>query len=344
MKKNIQSIIIYMKKINEVLKRKAQNPPPVWFMRQAGRYLPGYQEIRKNYSFLEMIRIPELIAKITLEPVELFDLDGAILFSDILVILPPLGYDIKYEEGVGFEILREKKEIEFKLRDPEKDLNFVFKGIKEIRKNLSPFKTLIGFAGGPFTVFSYLLEGKTGRDFYNTKEFLYEEPVLFFKKLKILSDYIKYYLQAQISYGAEVLQVFDTNAYNLPLFYFERYYFPILYGLIEEISKYTPVIYFGLYLSPYYKILKNLPISCISLDTSANFEEARNYFGEDFPVQGNLDPYVLLFSSSAISREVKRIKEEAMPNPHIFNLGHGVLPNTEPSKVKMAVMEIRKAI
>lgn len=333
-----------MKKIIEVLKRKAQNPPPVWFMRQAGRYLPGYQQIRKNYNFLEMIRIPELIAKITLEPVELFDLDGAILFSDILVILPPLGYEIKYIEGVGFEIIREKKEIEFKLKDPEKDLNFVFKGIEEIRKNLSPFKTLIGFAGGPFTVFSYLLEGKTGKDFYNTKEFLYGEPELFFKKLKILSDYTKYYLQAQSSYGAEVLQIFDTNAYNLPFFYFERYYFPILYDLIEEISKYIPVIYFGLYLSPFYKILKNLPISCISIDSSTTFEEVRSYFGEDFPVQGNLDPYALLSSSSAISREVKRIKEEANPNPHIFNLGHGVLPKTEPSKVQMAVMEIRKTI
>jgi len=333
-----------MKKILEVLKGKPQSPPPVWFMRQAGRYLPGYQEIRKNYNFLEMIKNPELIAKITLEPVELFDLDGAILFSDILVVLPPLGFEIIYKEGFGFEIIKEKKEVEIKIKDPEKDLNFVFKGIEEIRKNLSPFKALIGFAGGPFTVFSYLLEGKTGKDFYATKEFLYEEPELFFKNLKVLSDYTKHYLQAQASYGAEVLQIFDTNAYNLPFYYFERYYLPILYDLIEEISKYIPVIYFGLYLSPYYKIIKNLPISCISIDSSSNFDLAREYFGDGFPFQGNLDPYVLLSSNSSISKEVKRVKTDASPNPHIFNLGHGVLPNTDPSKVQIAVMEVRKTI
>jgi len=189
-----------------------------------------------------------------------------------------------------------------------------------------------------------LLEGKTGKDFYATKEFLYEEPELFFKNLKVLSDYTKHYLQAQASYGAEVLQIFDTNAYNLPFYYFERYYLPILYDLIEEISKYIPVIYFGLYLSPYYKIIKNLPISCISIDSSSNFDLAREYFGDGFPFQGNLDPYVLLSSNSSISKEVKRVKTDASPNPHIFNLGHGVLPNTDPSKVQIAVMEVRKTI
>lgn len=333
-----------MKKILEVLKGKKISPPPVWLMRQAGRYLPGYQEIRKNYSFLDMIRNPELIAKVTLEPVELFDMDGAILFSDILVILPPLGFELKYEEGVGFEILRERKEIELKIKDPEKDLKFVFQGIEEIRKNLSPFKTLIGFSGGPFTVFSYLLEGKTGKDFYKTKEFLYEEPDLFFKNLKILSDYTKLYLQAQVSYGAEVLQIFDTNAFNLPHYFFEKYYLPLLYDLIEEISRYIPVIYFGLYLNSYYKIIKNLPISCLSVDYTSNFSSAREVFGSSFPLQGNLDPYVLISSSHSISREVRRIKEEAGKNPHIFNLGHGVLPGTSPEKVQTLVQEVRKNI
>lgn len=333
-----------MKKILEVLKGKKISPPPVWLMRQAGRYLPGYQEIRKNYSFLEMIKNPELIAKVTLEPVELFDLDGAILFSDILVVLPPLGFEIEYREGTGFEILREKKEIEMKIKDAEKDLKFVFEGIEEIRKNLSPFKTLIGFAGGPFTVFSYLLEGKTGKDFYKTKEFLYEEPELFFKNLKILSDYTKHYLQAQASYGADTLQIFDTNAYNLPFYYFERYYLPILYDLIEEISRHLPVIYFGLFLSPYYKLIKNLPVSCISVDYSSTLSLARENFSSSFVLQGNLDPYVLLSSSSSISREVKRIKEEAGANPHIFNLGHGVLPQTSPEKVQILVQEVRKTL
>lgn len=333
-----------MKKILEVLKGRKISPPPVWLMRQAGRYLPGYQEIRKNYSFLEMIKNPELIAKVTLEPVELFDLDGAILFSDILIVLPPLGFELKYEEGVGFEILKEREKIELKTKDPEKDLKFVFQGIEEIRKNLSPFKTLIGFSGGPFTVFSYLLEGKTGKDFYKTKEFLYEEPDLFFKNLKILSDYTKHYLQAQASYGAEVLQIFDTNAYNLPHYYFEKYYLPLLYDLIEEISRYIPVIYFGLHLSPFYKLIKNLPISCLSVDYSSTLSLAREVFGPSFPLQGNLDPYVLTCSSNSISREVKRLKQEANPNPHIFNLGHGVLPKTSPEKVQILVQEVRKSL
>lgn len=333
-----------MKKIIEVLKGKTQNPPPVWFMRQAGRYLPKYQELRKKYNFLQMIREPELIAKVTLEPIELFDLDGAILFSDILVVLPPLGYEIVYEENVGFKITKDKEKIELKMRDPEKDLSFVLKGIEEIKKNLSPTKTLIGFSGGPFTVFSYLLEGGTGKDFSKTKEFLYEEPELFFKNLKILSDYTKYYLQAQASYGAEVLQIFDTLAYNLPHWYFEKYYTPLLYDLIEETSKHIPIIYFGLYLTPYYKILINLLFSCISVDSSSNFSSVREYFGKDFPIQGNLDPYVLLSSSASISREVKRVKEEAHPNPHIFNLGHGVLQKTEPIKVQFAVQEVRKIL
>lgn len=331
-----------MKRIIEVLKKRKQSPPPVWLMRQAGRYLPGYKKIREKYQFMEIIRNPELIAKVTMEPVELFDLDGAIIFSDILVVLPPFGYEIRYEEGTGFKILKEREEIEFSVKDPEKELNFVLKGIGEVRKILPPFVTLIGFSGGPFTVFAYLIEGGSSLDFSKTKEFLYEEPEVFFKKLKFLSDFTKFYLQAQASYGVEVIQIFDTLAYQLPYPYFEFFYLPVLYDLMEEISRYVPVIYFGLYLSPLYKLIKNLPISCISVDTYSTFQVAREIFGPDFPLQGNLDPAVLLCSSSVISKEVKRIKEEAGTNPHIFNLGHGVLPITEPSKIAQLVYEVKK--
>ncbi len=333
-----------MKKILEVLKGKPQTPPPLWFMRQAGRYLPGYQKLREKYSFLQMISDPELIAKITMEPVELFDLDGAILFSDILIILPPLGFQLKYEEGIGFEILREKKELVLKFKDPEKELNFVMKGISEIKKVLQNDKTLIGFSGGPFTVFSYLMEGKTGKELFKTKEFLYEEPELFFQKLKILSNYTKIYLQTQASYGVDCLQIFDTLLSNLPPYYFEKYYLPILYDLTEEISRYIPIIYFGLNLTSYFKLIKSLPISCLSLDTSSSFSQAREIFGSSFPLQGNLDPAVLLCSNKVIEKEVKRVKEEAFPNPHIFNLGHGVLPKTEPSKVQNAIYNVRKTL
>jgi len=170
-----------MKKILEVLKGKPQSPPPVWFMRQAGRYLPGYQEIRKNYNFLEMIKNPELIAKITLEPVELFDLDGAILFSDILVVLPPLGFEIIYKEGFGFEIIKEKKEVEIKIKDPEKDLNFVFKGIEEIRKNLSPFKALMVFQVALLLFFLICWKEKQGRTFMLQKNFYMKSQSCFLK-------------------------------------------------------------------------------------------------------------------------------------------------------------------
>jgi uroporphyrinogen decarboxylase len=329
-------------RILSVLKKTPSGAPPVWFMRQAGRFLPEYRALRTKHPFLKMCNEPDLIAETTLLPVHILDVDAAIFFSDILIFLPALGFGLEFIEGVGPKITKSSDWMQFKVLDPEKQMKNVLGGMRRTRDALPDGKALIGFAGGPWTILSYLVEGGGSRNFEEVKSLLYAEPDLFIKVLKKMGESVSLFLQAQQAHGAHVVQIFDTWAGQLPYHYFERYYFPILHKIVEEVVRHTPVIYFGLNLTPYYPLLKELPISCLGLDTPASFAQARAHFGSSFPLQGNMDPVVLLAGEEAVKSEVQRIKTEAAPNPHIFNLGHGVLPQTPVGRAITAIREIRK--
>jgi uroporphyrinogen decarboxylase len=325
-----------------VLQRKPQGTPPVWFMRQAGRFLPEYRALRAKHPFLKMCNEPDLIAETTLMPVHLLDVDAAIFFSDILIFLPALGFGLEFVEGEGPKITKPSDWTGFKALDPEKHMKDVLEGMRKTRQALPEGKALIGFAGGPWTILSYLVEGGGSRNFEEMKSLLYAEPDLCVKVLKKMGESVSLFLQAQQAHGAHAVQIFDTWAGQLPYPHFERYYFPVLNKIVEEVVRHTPVIYFGLDLTPYYPLLKELPISCLGLDTPASFVQARAHFGSGFPLQGNMDPVVLLASEEAVKTEVRRIKTEAAPNPHIFNLGHGVLPQTPVGRALTAIREIRR--
>jgi len=324
-----------------VLQRRPRTPPPVWFMRQAGRFLPEYRALRKGHEFLDLCTDPALIAETTLMPVSLLDVDAAIFFSDILIFLPALGFGLEFKEGEGPKITKPSGWLDFKVLNPDRQMKSVLEGMRRTREALPDGKSLIGFAGGPWTILSYLVEGGGSRNFEEVKSLLYGEPGLFVQVLKKMGESVSLFLQAQQANGAQVVQIFDTWAGQLPYAYFERYYLPVLYKIIEEAARHTPVIYFGLNLTPYYPLLKELPISCLGLDTPASFAQARAIFGPEFPLQGNMDPTVLLASEEAVKAEVRRVKAEAAPNPHIFNLGHGVLPQTPVGRAVTAIRSVR---
>jgi uroporphyrinogen decarboxylase len=330
-------------KFLSVLKKTPAQTPPVWFMRQAGRFLPEYRALRAKHPFLEMCGEPDLIAETTLLPVHLLDVDAAIFFSDILIFLPALGFGLEFVEGVGPKITKPSDWMQFRTLDPERQMMNVLAGMRRTRDALPGDKALIGFAGGPWTILSYLVEGGGSRNFEEVKSLLYAEPEIFVKVLKKMGECVSNFLQAQQAHGAHAVQIFDTWAGQLPYHHFERYYFPVLYKIVEEVVRHTPVIYFGLNLTPYYPLLKELPISCLGLDTPASFAQARAYFGSGFPLQGNMDPVALLAGEEAVKAEVRRIKAEAAPNPHIFNLGHGVLPATPVGRAITAIREIRRS-
>jgi uroporphyrinogen decarboxylase len=331
-----------MTPILDVLQGRKAASPPVWFMRQAGRFLPEYRALRERHPFLTMCHEPGLIAETTLMPVRLLDVDAAIFFSDILIFLPALGFGLEFVEGEGPVITKPRRWTDFPSLDPEKQLKGVLEGMRQARAGLPSGKTLIGFAGGPWTILSYLAEGGSSKNFETAKALLFGEPETFVKVLDRLGESVLRFLLAQQAAGAQVVQLFDTWAGTLPYAHYEQYYLPVLYRIVEAAAKATPVIYFGLNLSPYYPLIRQLPITALGLDTPASFVRAREVFGSAFPLQGNLDPTVLLTSDTAVEAEVRRIKAEAGPNPHIFNLGHGVLPSTPVGRAITTIRAVRR--
>jgi uroporphyrinogen decarboxylase len=327
----------------DVLQGRRAGVPPVWFMRQAGRFLPEYRALRERHPFLTMCHDPGLIAETTLMPVRRLDVDAAIFFSDILIFLPALGFGLEFKEGEGPVIGKPARWTDFPALDPEKQLKGVLEGMRQTRAALPQGKTLIGFAGGPWPLLSYLAEGGSSRNFETAKALLFGEPETFVKVLDRLGESVLRFLQAQQASGAQVVQIFDTWAGTLPFAHYERYYLPVLHRIVEAAARATPVIYFGLNLTPYYPLIRELPITALGLDTPASFARAREVFGSAFPLQGNLDPTVLLASDTAVEEEVRRVKAEAGPNPHIFNLGHGVLPPTPVGRAATAIRAVRRA-
>jgi uroporphyrinogen decarboxylase len=297
-----------------------------------------YRALRRKHSFLEMCKTPELATKVTLLPIEQFDVDAAIIFSDILIPLEPMGIALEFggSEGPVFQHpIRELKQIK-KLREiePEKDIPFLLEAIRMVRRELNGKVPLIGFSGAPFTLASYIIEGGHSKNYALTKGMMYQNREAWDLLMEKLTRVLIPYLNAQVKAGAQALQVFDSWVGCLSPSDYEEYVLPHSKKIFDEVDRSVPIIHFGTMSSTLLEGMKQAGGDVIGVDWRIDLGEAWARLGYDVAIQGNLDPVILLGSPELVEREVKRILERAAGRPgHIFNLGHGILPNTPEDNV-----------
>ncbi|WP_270170078.1 uroporphyrinogen decarboxylase [Paenibacillus sp. SYP-B4298] len=312
---------------------------PVWYMRQAGRYDPEYRKIKERYSLLEICRQPELAAEVTLMPVKKLGVDAAILYSDIMNPVASIGIDFDIVQNVGPVIhnpIRTKQDIErLKPIDVEGDLGHVLETIRILNRELSV--PLITFAGAPFTIASYLIEGRPSRNYIRTKEMMYGEPELWQQLMDKLGDMVIAYLKAHMANGGKALQLFDSWVGALAPADFRKYVLPTIERIFSELSDYEqPKIYFpGVSSGELLPELRELQADVIGLDWRVSILEGRRRLGGKFAVQGNLDPMVLTAPQSVIERYAAEIIDQGLEQPgFIFNLGHGLFPEASLEKLR----------
>jgi uroporphyrinogen decarboxylase len=330
------------------LRRERLERAPVWLMRQAGRYLPEYRELRARAgSFLELCYTPQLAREITLQPVRRFELDAAILFSDILVVADALGCRVSFVEGAGprLEPVRGAADLARLQRAALRDhLAPVYETVALLRRDLPPATALIGFAGAPWTVAAYMVEGEGSKEFYRARELARRDPVTFRQLIDLLTDATIDHLSAQIEAGADVVQLFDSWAGILPAPEFVRWCLEPTARIarhLKEAFPAVPLIAFPRGAGWHYRSLVDAaPLDGLSLDTTAPVEAVRAALPE-VCLQGNLDPVALLGSRCDLLREVERIVGALGRGPFVFNLGHGVLPETDPAAVAAVVAHVR---
>jgi len=315
---------------------------PVWLMRQAGRYLPEYRALRARYAFLELCRNPEAAAEVTLQPVERLGVDAAILFADILLIVEPLGVGLEFARGEGPVIhrpIRTAGDVQaLPPVDVENAVPFVFETVRTVARALGGRVPLIGFAGAPFTVASYLVEGGPSRDYLHTKRLMYEAPDAWRRLMEILVDATARYLNGQIAAGADAVQLFDSWVGVLSPDDYRAFVLPHVRALIAALTRGTPVIHFGTGTAALLPLMREAGGDVIGLDWRVDLDAGWAAVGHDVAVQGNLDPAVLLAAPSLIRERVKLILDRAGGRPgHIFNLGHGVHQDTPVDHVRAMV-------
>ncbi len=316
---------------------------PVWLMRQAGRYLPEYQEIRAKYDFMTLCKTPELAAEVTLQPVRRLNVDAAILFSDILIPLEPMGIKIEFPERGGPVLTPPENMNKFKEINPEKDLPFVTETIKILLKELDI--PLIGFSGAPFTLLTYIIEQGSSKNFLKTKKFMYEEPKQFNELMELLSNTVTRYLSAQIKAGAQAVQLFDTWAGILTPRDFKEYVLPHVKKVISQLKGNVPVIYFVLNGGTFLEYIKESGADVIGVDWRIDIGTAIDKLKNGVAVQGNLDPCELFLPEEKLFERITDIVKKGMRSSvkgHIFNLGHGILPETPVEKAKFLVDSVHE--
>ena len=332
--------------INERFLRACRLEPvdttPVWFMRQAGRYMAEYRAIREKYSLLEICYHPELAAEVTLQPVRALGVDAAILFADILLPVIELGLGLEFAKGEGPVIDKPVHTLEdvqaLNPVEPETDLGYVMEAIRILRRELNGIP-LIGFCGAPFTVASYIVEGGASREFLKTKTMMYSAPEVFHALMEKLSVVLSDYLVAQIRAGAQAVQVFDSWVGTLSPQDYETFVLPYSQNVLEAAkAENVPVIHFGTNTTTLLPLMKRAGGDVIGLDWRIPLDDGWALLGQDVAVQGNLDPALLFAPLSEIKTRVHDILRRAAGRPgHIFNLGHGILQNTPVDNVKAVV-------
>jgi uroporphyrinogen decarboxylase len=309
---------------------------PVWFMRQAGRSLPEYRAIRERHSFWEVAHTPELCAEVTLQPVRRHGVDAAVMFADIMTPVLGMGLDVDLVEGVGpviAEPVRTLADVE-RLRVPEPGEAFapLLEAIRMVRAELAPEQAVVGFCGGPFTVAGYLVEGKPSREFATVKTMMYSEPAVWNALMAKLADCFGSYLAAQVAAGADVVQLFDSWVGALSPADYVEFVAPWSGQILAAVD--APSIHFGTGASTLLPSLAAAGGNVIGLDWRIPLDEGWRAVGHDRGVQGNLDPAVLLGPWERVEAAATEILARAAGRPgHIFNLGHGVLPRTDPEQI-----------
>jgi uroporphyrinogen decarboxylase len=314
---------------------------PVWFMRQAGRYLPEYRGLRMGGDILDACRTPELAVEITLQPLRRMALDAAILFSDIMVPVAAMGIDVRIESGVGpvvGEPIRSAADVaRLRRLEPEAGVPFVLDAVRMLRRELAV--PLIGFAGAPFTLASYLIEGGPSRDHARTKALMLSEPVMWSRLMDVLGASMSAYLRAQIDAGVQAVQVFDSWAGALDPSDYRRHALPTMRRLFEAVSSPgVPTIHFGVGTGELLPMLREAGADVIGVDWRVPLDAAWKRIGFDAAVQGNLDPAACLAPWEVVESKALDVLMRAGGRPgHIFNLGHGVLPGTSPETLRRLV-------
>ncbi|MBF8272025.1 MAG: uroporphyrinogen decarboxylase [Magnetococcales bacterium] len=327
---------------------------PVWLMRQAGRYLPEYREVRRQAGdFLSLCKNPELAAKVTLQPIERFGLDAAILFSDILVVPEAMGMKLQFLEGEGPhfpEPLTRQADLDrLTLPDPEVQLGYVMAAIREIRRILPSGVPLIGFSGSPWTLATYMIEGGSSKKFTLIKTALYNDPGFLEGLLERLVTAVVHYLNAQIDHGVQAVQIFDTWGGILGPDEYRRFSLEPMARIIAGLNRNRPdgsripVILFSKGCGGYLETIASSGCDVVGLDWTTPLGQARARLGPNIALQGNLDPAILYANPQRIRSEVRRVLESlGRQNGHIFNLGHGMEPNIDPLKVPQLISAVRE--
>ncbi|MEZ5538334.1 MAG: uroporphyrinogen decarboxylase [Thiolinea sp.] len=321
---------------------------PVWIMRQAGRYLPEYRATRQQAgSFMDLCKSADLASEVTLQPLERFDLDAAILFSDILTVPDAMGLGLYFAEGEGPVFERPVRDMAaikaLGVPDPEGELQYVMNAVRTIRSDLNGRVPLIGFSGSPWTLATYMVEGRSSKDFGKVKGLMYEDPAAMHLLLDKLADSVTAYLNAQIAAGAQAVMVFDTWGGTLtPQTYRDfslNYMQKIVDGLVRENDgRKVPVILFTKGGAQWLEQMADTGCDGLGLDWTIDIAEARQRVGERVALQGNMDPCVLYSEPETIRANVKRIVDGfGQPTGHVFNLGHGIHQHINPDHVKVLV-------
>jgi uroporphyrinogen decarboxylase len=313
-------------------RREPTDQTPVWLMRQAGRYLKEYRALREKHSFWEMCKTPELAVEVTLQPVDIIGVDAAILFSDILVPVEAMGVGIEFTEGRGPVVdhpVRTSADVDaLRVIDPE-DVGFVYEAIRQLRRELAGRVPLIGFSGAPYTLASYAVEGGSSRNYTFIKSMMYQEPELYDRLMNKLADVVIVYLKAQIEAGAQVVQIFESWASSVSPYDYRKRVMPYSKKVLDALKdEGVPLIHFANGAGNFLDSVAQAGGDVIGVDWRIELDDAWQAIGEK-GIQGNLDPVILLSGPEEIEKRVADILEKAGGKPgHVFNLGHGILPNT----------------
>ena len=326
-------------------RREPNEVTPVWLMRQAGRYMPEYRAVRSKVTFLELCKDPAIATEVTVFAAERLGVDAAILFADILLILEPLGFDLEFAKGEGPVIhnpIRVGADVD-RVRpfDDPAPLGYVYDAVRSIRSALKPDLPLIGFAGAPFTLACYAIEGGGSRHYDKAKAFMFRDPGAWDVLMTYLTDATVVYLNAQAAAGAQVLQLFDSWVGILAPEDYARFVQPHMKRLFAGLDPTTPAIHFGTDTNSLLELQRDAGGQVIGLDWRVDLAEAWDRLGPGVAVQGNLDPILLFADEATLRARVRRVLDRAAGRPgHIFNLGHGILPTTPVDNVLALVDEV----
>jgi uroporphyrinogen decarboxylase len=330
----------------KALKREEIQRPPVWMMRQAGRYLPDYIKLREKYDFFTRVQTPELAAEITLQPIEQIGVDAAIIFSDILVIPQAMGLKVLLEEGKGPllpDVIRDQKDINaLNISDIEEKLNYVTNALSLTKRELNGRVPLIGFAGAPFTILCYMVEGKGSKTWEKAKQFCFTQPALAHQLLQKITDATISYLKAQVNAGADVLQVFDSWSGTLSPADFKIFSQSYLLQIADALKEDAPLILFPKGSWYALKELSESNASALGIDWCISPSMAREMTNNKITLQGNFDPAKLLLPISQIKKAVKEMIDEFGVKGYIANLGHGITPHIPVDHAKAFVDAVKE--